>query len=241
MNNTLTNKIKLSVVVPIRKGSERSKNKNIKQFTSDGQSLTELKIKELLKIEKVDEIILTTDDEIAISQIKKLAERTKKLKIIRRPDNLCQSTTLVKDLINYMPTITMSDHILWLHVTSPFVKAEDYEDAIEKYSQALENGYDSIMSVTEHKQFLWSDTKKRIINTDDTVNKWPNTQDLEPIYEINHAFYINSRENYINTSDRIGDNPYLYILEGEKTIDIDWEKDFIFAQKVYNTLNEGEK
>jgi len=229
--------MKLSIVLPIREGSQRTKNKNIKPFTEDGKSLTELKVTELLKIKNVDEIVVTSNYVEAIEQIKKIAKNNPKLKIDIRPDHLCKSTTIVKDLIDYMPTVCSGEHIMWLHVTSPFVNAEDYKDAIEKYFQALEDGCDSIMSVTEHKQFLWSDTKKRIINTDDTVNKWPNTQDLEPLYEINHAFYINSRENYLKTSDRIGDNPYLYILEGEKTIDIDWEKDFIFAQKVYKALN----
>lgn len=229
--------MKLSIVLPIREGSQRTKNKNIRPFTSDGKSLTQLKIEELLRIESVDEIVVTSNYKEAIDQVKELSKDNDKLKIDIRPDHLCKSTTIVKDLIDYMPTITEGEHILWLHVTSPFVKAEDYEDAIKKYFQALKDGYDSIMSVTVHKQFLWSDSKKRIINTDDTVNKWPNTQDLEPLYEINHAFYINSRENYINTSDRIGNNPYLYPLEGEKTIDIDWEKDFIFAQKVYKAIN----
>lgn len=232
---------KLSIVVPIRKGSQRVKHKNTKPFTYTGESITELKVKELLKIKNADEIVITTDDEIAIAQIKMLAKNNDKIKVVIRPNYLCQSTTKVKEIIDYMPTICSGEHILWLHVTSPFVTAEDYDDGIEKYFQALENGYDSIMSVTEHKQFLWSNTKKRIINTDDTINKWPNTQDLEPFYEINHAFYINSRENYLKTSDRIGNNPFLYILEGEKTIEIDWEKDFVFAKKVYRALHEDKK
>lgn len=234
--------MKLSIVLPIREGSQRTKNKNIKPFTEDGRSLTELKVMELLKIKNVDEIVITSNYEEAIKQSKEIAQNNPKLKIDIRPEHLCQSTTLVKDLIDYMPTICSGEHILWLHVTSPFVLAEDYEDAIEKYFQALKNGYDSIMSVTEHKQFLWSDTKKRIINTNDTVNKWPRTQDLEPLYEINHAFYIKSRELFLNNEGRIiGNNPYLYILEGEKTIDIDWEKDFIFAQKIYKTLYENKE
>ncbi|MDC0965237.1 acylneuraminate cytidylyltransferase family protein [Candidatus Thioglobus sp.] len=229
--------MKLSIVLPIRKGSQRAKNKNIKPFTANGKSLTQLKVEELLKIKYADEIVITSNYEEAIEQVKGIAEHNPKLKIDIRPDSLCQSTTRIKDLIDYMPTICSGEHILWLHVTSPFVNAEDYDNAIVEYFEALNNGYDSIMSVTEHKQFIWSKKKKKIINTDNSVNKWPNTQDLEPVYEINHAFYINSRISYMNTSDRIGSNPYLYILEGEKTIDVDWDKDFIFAQKIFKAIN----
>jgi N-acylneuraminate cytidylyltransferase len=226
--------MRLSIILPIRKGSQRVKNKNIRPFSKDEKSLTELKITELLKIRNVDEIVITSNYEEAIEQIEAIAKNDPRVKIDRRPEHLCTSTTIVKELIEYMPTITKGEHILWLHVTSPFVKAQDYEKAIEKYFEALKNGYDSIMSVTEIKQFLWSDKEKKIINAPKSDNKWIQTQDLESLYEINHAFYINSRKNYLETSDRIGKNPYLAILKGSKNIDIDWEEDFILAQKIYN-------
>lgn len=228
--------MKLSIVLPIRKGSQRAKNKNIRPFSKNGKSLTHIKIEELLKIKDVDEVVITTNYEEAIKQVKEIAKDNPRVKVDVRDDSLCQPTTKIKDLIDYMPTICSGEHILWTHVTNPFVNATDYENAINEYFKALNNGYDSIMSVTEHKQFFWSKRKKRIINTDDTVNKWPNTQDLEPMYEINHAFYINSRKNYIKTSDRIGIDPWLYILEGEKALDVDWESDFIFSQKLYDAI-----
>jgi N-acylneuraminate cytidylyltransferase len=91
------------------------------------------------------------------------------------------------------------------------------------------------MSVTEIRQFIWSDKEKRIINADKNIEtKWVQTQDLEPLYEINHAFYINSRENYLKMSDRIGENPYLYILKSSKSIDIDLEDDFELGRRVFD-------
>lgn len=233
--------MELSIFLPLRKGSQRVIGKNSKPFSSDGKSLFQIKLEQLINIEKIKEIIISTNDEEIIKQININFKDVKKLKIDIRPEKLCLSTTIVKDLIDYVPTITTCKYILWVHATNPFVRTEDYNNAINNYEKAIKEGYDSIMSVTEHKQFLWSNSKKLIINTNDKINKWPNTQDLEPLYEINHAFYINSRENYINMHDRIGNNPALYILEGEKTIDIDWEKDFIFAQKVYKALYEDNK
>jgi N-acylneuraminate cytidylyltransferase len=227
--------MKLSIVLPIRKGSQRVKNKNIRPFSKDGKSLTELKIIELLKIKNVDEILITSNYDEAIQQIEAIAKNNPKVKIDRRPEYLCTSQTIVKELIEYMPTITQGEHILWLHVTSPFVKAQDYEEAIEEYFEALKHGHDSIMSVTEIKQFLWSDKTKQIINTNSNIeSKWVQTQDLEPLYEINHAFYINSRKNYLEMSDRIGRNPYLFKLKGSKVIDIDYEDDFELARKIFD-------
>jgi len=226
--------MKLSIVLPIRKGSQRVKNKNIRPFSKEGKSLTELKITELLKIEKVDEIVITSNYEEAIAQVEAIAKDDSRVTIDKRPEHLCSSQTIVKELIEYMPTITKGEHILWLHVTSPFVKAEDYEKAIEEYFEALENGYDSIMSVTEIRNFLWSDKNKKIINAPKSENIWIQTQELEPLYEINHAFYINSRKNYLKMSNRIGKNPYLYVMKGSKVIDIDWEDDFELARKIFD-------
>jgi len=227
--------MKLSIVLPIRKGSQRVKNKNIRPFSKEGKSLTELKITELLKIKNVDEIVITSNYDEAIEQIEAIAKDDPRVKIDRRPEHLCSSDTIVKELIEYMPTITKGEHILWLHVTSPFVKAQDYEKAIKKYFEALKNGYDSIMSVTEIRNFLWSDKSKKMINIEESDNPWIQTQDLEPLYEINHAFYINSRKNYLSMSDRIGKNPYLFKLKGLKLIDIDWEDDFELAKKLFDS------
>jgi len=227
--------MKLSIVLPIRKGSQRVKNKNIRPFSKEGKSLTELKISELLKIKNVDEIIITSNYEEAIAQVETIAKDDSRVKIDRRPEHLCTSQTISTELTNYMTTITNGEHILWLHVTSPFVTAEDYEKAIEAYFEALKNGYDSIMSVTEIRNFLWSEKSKKIINAPKSENIWIQTQELEPLYEINHAFYINSRENYLSMSDRIGKNPYLYVMKGSKVIDIDWEDDFELARKLLET------
>ncbi len=225
----------ISIVLPIRKGSQRVKNKNIRPFAKNGDSLTEIKIKQLLKLKNIDEIVVTSNYPEAIEQIKKIAKNDNRVKIDIRPDYLCQPTTIVKELIEYMPPITTGEHILWTHVTSPFVDEVDYQNAIDRYFEALKEGYDSIMSVTEIRQFIWSNREKKIINADTNIDtKWVQTQDLEPLYEINHAFYINSRENYISMSDRIGINPYLYILKSSKTIDIDLEDDFELARRVFN-------
>ena len=93
-----------------------------------------------------------------------------------------------------------------------------------------DDDHDSIMSVNKLQQFIWDQKKKIVINVDRSVNPWPNTQDLEPLFEVNHAFYINSRKNYISKKDRIGSRPLLYLCEGVAKIDIDWPDDFKMAQ-----------
>ncbi len=157
-----------------------------------------------------------------------------KLKIDIRPDHLASSTTNLSDLIAYVSEIVKTDHILWTHVTSPMVNDRTYIDAINKYDKALVSGFDSLMSVTAFKNFLWNDDKKDIINRSTKNNiRWPQTQDLEDLYEINSAIFIAPRKTYIEKLDRLGNNPFLYEMSKIEAVDVDWEDDFKIAEAVY--------
>jgi CMP-N-acetylneuraminic acid synthetase len=222
----------ISFFLPVRCGSQRVISKNTRPFAGIPGGLIELKLRQLLNTECCQEIILSTDDPVAM-EIATSLQRPDRIKIIPRPTELCLSTTLVQDLIDYIPTIVAADHIFWLHATAPFVADEDYEAACAGYFAALASGYDSLMSVTRYQKFLWSEGKNDVINFDRSKILWPNTQDLMPLWEINHAFYISSRANFLSLRDRIGRKPKLWELGSEKSMDIDWEEDFHLAETVY--------
>lgn len=180
----------------------------------------------------VHEIIISTDDDEVTEQFLKF-QAPPNVKLIRRPLALCQTNTPVKDLIDYAGQISSGDVIFWLHATAPFVDHLDYKNAIELYESAIEkNEFDSVISVNAIQNFIWDDKSKNIINSDRKINPWPNTQDLTPLYEINHAFYISSHKNYVLMGDRIGKNPALFVCDGVKSIDIDWPADFEIAQQL---------
>ena len=157
-----------------------------------------------------------------------------RLRIIPRPNELCLSTTNLQDLICYVPTITNADHILWGHVTTPLVEAKVYDTAIEQYLSKITKGYDSLVSVKELKNFLLNQEGKLVNNTTDIP--WPRTQDLEPLYEINHAIFLAKRSVYTEQKNRIGQKPLLYIKDEIHSKDIDWEEDFKIAEIMYKTL-----
>lgn len=227
--------MKISIFLPLRAGSTRVIRKNTRPFSLNGESLFQLKMNELVNLVKEDdihEIIISTNDDEVIRQSEPYIKDN--IKLIRRPDDLCKSTTKVQDLINYVPSVVEGDHVFWIHVTSPFVNLIDYKEALSRYKKLIlsKSDFDSIMSVNKLQQFIWDDKSKGIINIDRKENPWPNTQDLAPLYEINHAFYISKKENYFLLEDRIGKNPDLFICEGIKKIDIDWEDDFMIAEAI---------
>lgn len=223
---------KISIYIPTRKGSERVKNKNTRTFAGIEGGILRLKLEQVLKVEGIDEIILSTNDPISIEIANRIG--SDKIRVIERPEHLCLSSTLIEDLINYIPTVIDNEHIFWINVTSPFVDTEDYQRALDVYWKEVVKGeYDTLMSVTKIQQFLWDKDSKDFLNHNRVEEKWPRTQDLKPVYEINHAIYMGSAQDYLKFSDRIGDNPYLLELDKAKSVDIDWEDDFEIAEILF--------
>lgn len=224
---------KIAFFLPTRKGSERVKNKNTRPFANIEGGLVENKLQQLLTTKLVDEIIFSSNDEACIEVANKYRTDSR-LKIIPRPNELCLSTTNLQDLICYVPTVTDAEYILWGHVTTPLTSAEQYDAGIKLYFDKLSEGYDSLVGVKELRNFLLNKEGKLINNT--TSIPWPRTQDLEPLYEINHTMFLARREVYVKQKNRIGKKPLLYVMDELHGFDIDWPDDFTIAEMMYNNL-----
>lgn len=219
---------KVAFFLPARKGSQRVKNKNTRPFAGIEGGLLANKLEQLLAAERIDEIVLSTNDEECLRIGRKYAERSTRLRVVERPDELCLDTTNLQDLICYVPTITPAEHILWGHVTTPLADAASYDAAVEDYFASLDEGFDSLVGVTELKNFLL-DAEGRLINNT-TELPWPRTQDLAPLYEINHTVFLAPREIYIEQRNRLGRRPKLHVMDKISSMDIDWEEDFVIAE-----------
>ena len=220
--------MKVSCFLPCRAGSERVPKKNIKPFASFKKGLIEIKLQQLNVCDQVDQVVLSTNDEEIISYANALS--LKKLKLHIREEHLSNSATSTDELVKLAHDITDGEHIIWTHVTSPFYNADLYGSAIQKYFSALSEGYDSLMSVKELRSFIWSDNGP--LNYDRSIEKWPRTQTLKPLYEIDSGVFINSKKNYESMDDRIGRKPYLLVSPGNSGFDIDWPEDFALAESM---------
>lgn len=217
--------------LPARKGSQRVKNKNTRPFAGIEGGLLANKLQQLIATERIDEIILSTNDEECLRIGERYAARCEKLRVVRRPDSLCLDTTDLQDLIRYVPTVTEADHILWGHVTTPLAGAAEYDAAVEDYFASLEAGFDSLVGVTELKNFLL-DADGRLVNNT-TPLPWPRTQDLAPLYEINHTVFLAPRAVYVEQQNRLGQHPKLHVMDKISSMDIDWEEDFTIAENLF--------
>lgn len=214
--------------LPCRSGSERVKNKNIRPFGKYQHGLLELKLEQLLAVDTLDMIVISTNDEVIIDYCSKLI--CDRLKLDVRSDSLCTSSTSTDELIEYVPSLFLpGDHIMWTHVTSPFIGAQCYDHLFKAYFENL-HSHDSLATVSKIQSFLWNDNGP--INYDRNIEKWPRTQTLETVYELNSGAFINSYENYVELGDRISEKPYLFELNHFESVDIDWPEDFEFAERL---------
>ena len=220
----------ITFYLPTRKGSERVINKNTRPFAGIEGGLLANKLRQLSRSKELDEIILSTNDEV-YAEVATANIKDSRFRLIWRPDELCQSSTNLQDLICYVPTITEASHILWGHVTTPLTGAEQYDEAIRCYREKLDEGYDSLVGVCELRNFLLNSQAQIINNTTDIP--WPRTQDLEVIYEINHTMFIASREVYLKHKNRLGMRPVLHAMDKIHSFDIDWDEDFKIAEALY--------
>lgn len=227
---------RISFFLPVRSGSERVRNKNTRPFGPFFGGLLENKLIQLRQSILVDEVILSTNDRRTLEIAEKLSFPG--LKIVLRPEALCTNETDLQELIAYAATVVSSPHILWGHVTNPFVTGRDYDEAIQCYFQQRSRGYDSLVSGTTFKNYLLNPCG--VIVNNKSASRWPRTQDLEPLFEINHAVFLTTRQIYMQKRDRLGNTVFQYEMNKLKSFDVDWEEDFEICEMLMDKVLENE-
>ena len=221
--------MKITVFLPCRKGSQRIPSKNIKTFAGVEGGLLRIKLKQLSDLKSITNIILSTNDEEVIKIASEI--EIENLIIDRRRDELCLSSTSTDDLIKYIPEIIPSGHVLWTHVTSPFINEKRYAEIIEEYKISLLQEYDSLMTVLPLQGFIWDSNKP--ISYNRNIEKWPRTQTIASMFEIDSGVFLNSVDNYLKLNDRIGLHPKMFTTSKIESFDIDWPEDFEIAEIIY--------
>lgn len=219
---------RVTAFLPCRKGSQRVARKNIRPFGRFAHGLLEIKLAQLLGCDAVDAVVLSTNDAEIIAYAQGLDAPG--LTVHHRAEHLATSETSTDALVAHARDLVPEGHILWTHVTSPFVGAAQYAGIIAAYRRALTEGYDSLMTTTPLHAFLW--TEAGPLTYDRSIEKWPRTQTLTPVHEINSAAFLAPVEVYDSQQDRIGARPLLHPLDKLTALDIDWEEDFLIAEQL---------
>ena len=218
--------------VPARAGSERVPHKNTRPFANFAGGLLELKLLQLAQVSRLSKIIVSSNDPAVLEYAEKFAhERDSRVEPKERPDQYGSGTTSMEMFIkDYIAHLSQDGTMLWTHVTHPFVRADTYNRALDEYEQARTSGCDSLVSVSRVQKFLWKDG--RPFNYDNTHEKWPRSQDLEPLWDINHAIYLMPFDVMRAAGDRITAKSHFFEISEDVAMDIDWEDQFLLVQEI---------
>lgn len=213
----------LVAMVPVRAGSVRVPNKNIRTFGDT--TLLHLKLRLLVHVNTFDEIIVSTDceqsAEIAVSMGVKVHWR----------DSYFAGSSITNDLHWYHIAENTPGHTVFLaQVTSPLIRVSTMKRAIELFYNP--ENKDSLNSVTCEKKFLWQNGAP--LNYDPNVT--PKSQDLPDITSLNFAITLISRQVMMERKNVVGYNPKFFEIDKIQSTDIDDPVDFKFAELMYQDL-----
>ncbi|MCU6770346.1 3-deoxy-manno-octulosonate cytidylyltransferase [uncultured Bacteroides sp.] len=219
---------RITAVIPIRVGSQRVKDKNLRNFANT--TLMENKIEMLLNVPELDSIIVNTDSEKAIEIVKNKYCNTK-VTYHKREEYYASSQCSGSEFFQHLGQVTDTDIFVYAPCTSPFIKPDTISKCIKAFLNN-ESNIDCIATVSSIKEFMWLDG--RPINYD-PLNA-PNSQNLPNILALNFGATVTSRENLIKNRNIIGKHPQFIVTSDIEAIDIDTPLDFYVAEQIYNKL-----
>ena len=224
---------KITAVIPVREGSQRVKNKNIRKF---GQScLLEEKIKILKTVNGIDRIIVSSDSDKMLDIARKY-----NVDVHKREQYYASSQCPNHEFWTYLAeNVVKSGYIMLANCVAPLIRKETYETIIHNFKN-LDNKYDCITTVDNVKDFIWDANKQIPINYDS--NLAPNSQNLPDWIKLTFAITITSCENVIERHNIVGARPFFYRLTQIEAQDIDTPFDFIVSKLlIENNIDTEEK
>ena len=224
--------MKIISIIPARGGSKGLPKKNILELA--GKPLIAWTIESSLKSKYISKTIVSSDcDEILNISSKYGSE------ILKRPDELARDTTptepVVEHILQNIKDLGNYSYLVLLQPTSPLRDEKDIDEAISKLIQ--EKDATALISVKEIDNKILKAFK---INNNGYLegisnNKYPfmRRQDLPKVFMPNGAIYIISINEFSKTKRLFSDNAISYLMNEEKSLDIDTIDDF---EKIKNYI-----
>ena len=203
----------IQAIVPVRAGSRRLKDKNLASFA--GTTLLAHKIRQLKRTPSVSSIVVSSDSDLMLE----IAEKEGALALHRAPEfaDDVRGKSL-SETIRHIASQATGEHLMWAQVTSPLVDEDVFESAIGLYFESLELGYDSLVSQTSVREFLWDENGPTNYNAGSSHVP---SQDLNSITKMTFGVLIASRERMIDWAYYHGPRPYRMMLGKRESADID--------------------
>lgn len=221
----------IKALIPVRSGSLRVKNKNIRPFA--GSSLLEIKVKQMKRIQAlglIDGVVVNSNCDEMLEIVKRNGAEC-----VKREQRFAMSESRINEVYVDIARHFDADVMLYVDCTNPLLSDMKLIESLEVYKNRKVDE-DTLNSCHYVKEFLWRmDGGKSPINYD--LSNIPRSQDLPNIVALNFAINIVPTQQMIEQKSIVGKNPILFLLDEIESVDIDNEIDFEFAEFLYHRIN----
>jgi CMP-N-acetylneuraminic acid synthetase len=212
----------ITAIVPVRKGSERVPNKNIRPF--QGESLLAIKLKALNSCNRLSGILVSSDcDEML--KISKIYGAS----LEKREPYYASSGCSNSEFHRYIASIAPTESFVVTPVTAPLVRPETIDTCIALFLNSCQTA-DSLVTTTCLKSYI-VDSIGQAVNF--SRGNLCRTQDLPEYREINYNICVTKRSTVEEYGNFVGNNAIFFDLNELESIDIDTLLDFEVAEFLY--------
>jgi len=219
---------KILALIPARGGSKGVLRKNVRLLA--GKPLIAWTIEQVKQSTVVDRIITSTDDDEIASVARKYGSEAP----FKRPLELAHDTAKSIDVIQHtlkwlQDNGGLFDILVLLQPTSPLREVADIDLAVELL---FKKNAAAIVSVckAEHCSCLTNRLSEQGSMKDFIGSEYEGNQQLSDLYRLNGAIYVVYVDFMRQHRTFFGDKTFAYIMPPERSVDIDTETDFEFAE-----------
>jgi len=215
------------VIIPAKGNSTRLRGKNIRNL--NGKPLLEYTIRVAEEWGEYTSIYVNSEDDEVLDIASHCGAQPYK-----RPKKLSENDVMAVEVIKeQVKTLKLKpqDIILLMQVTCPLRKKDDIEKAFKIFQ---ENGMSApVVSVTEYEK---APEQAFFVNEENRLErKYPKnfnliTQKHKKAYRYNTCMVINTVKGFLKQEDTVGSNAIPYIMQPERSIDIDYDYQFKMAE-----------
>lgn len=223
-------------IIPARGGSKGVPRKNLLRV--GGVSLVERAIRAATAAERVDLVVVSTDDD----EIAELAAAAG-ARVIRRPAEISGDTASSESaVVHALDALESAGEtvgaIVFIQATSPFIPSGSIDEAV---THIHEDRFDSVFSAHETYGFLWRRDESGMaaaINHDAAHR--PRRQDREPHYLETGAFYVFQADGFRRGGHRFFGRIGIVEVPELSAVEIDDAQQLAVASAIAGLIDQSE-
>ncbi|PIR92261.1 hypothetical protein COU01_02810 [Candidatus Falkowbacteria bacterium CG10_big_fil_rev_8_21_14_0_10_44_15] len=227
----LKTKEKAVAIIIARGGSKSIPRKNI--LPLNGKPLVAWPIELAKSVDRIDRVIVSTDDTEIMSIAKKYGAEVPFIRPYELANDEAETLPVLQHCVKYLEEVEnyKAEIIVLLYPTAPLLKAGRVNEALDLFEKSRCN---SVVSVAEDRGHYWINENSKLKRLYPIVTT--NRQIAKPCYKEDGAIYFNRYDAIMNVKTIVDENSVEFLLVNEnENIDIDELNDFIKAEnKIFN-------